>query len=240
MADHACDAQAALRDHAVFVEVAAMEIRVGDDRAACDFVEGDVLGREVRRTRHHDRVAHAPGVLQRPRQCLHAAQAAAHHSGQRLDAEAIEQPGLCVDPVLHRHHGEIGAVHLAGVGVRVHRSGRAEARAEVVDANDEETVGVDRLAWADHRVPPAFGVRLPLVDAGHVVRGVEGMADQHGVALVGVERAVGLVGQQIVADRRAALQRKRLGKRHRRRRDKHEKNPASLKRRGRVFGLSDL
>ena len=72
----------------MLVEMAAVEIGVGDDGAAGDLVEGDVLGGEVGRAGHHDGVTHALGVLQGPGQRLHAAEAAAHHGRQRLDAQA--------------------------------------------------------------------------------------------------------------------------------------------------------
>ena len=48
------------------------------------------------------------------------------------------------------------------------------------------------------------------VDAGHMVTRVQRMAHQHRVALVGVERAVGLVGERVVAQLRAAAQQQRL------------------------------
>ncbi len=102
------------------VEVAAVKIRVGDDGPARHLVEGDVLGRQIGRTGHHHGVAHALGVLQRPRLRLHAAQAAAQHRGQLRDAQAVQQPGLGIDPVFYRHHRKVGTVHRAGVGVDVH------------------------------------------------------------------------------------------------------------------------
>jgi hypothetical protein len=61
VADHARDAQAARRHHALLVVVAAVEIRVGHDRLARHLVEGDVLRRELRRRGDDDRMAHALG-----------------------------------------------------------------------------------------------------------------------------------------------------------------------------------
>jgi putative Ca2+/H+ antiporter (TMEM165/GDT1 family) len=109
----------------------------------------------------------------------------------------------------------IRAVHVVSAVIfLVHGASGAEARAQVVHANDEEAVGVHGLAGADHVVPPAFALFLPGVDARHVVRGVEGMAHQYRIGAVGVEGAVGFVGQVVVADGRAALQRQRLRKMH--------------------------
>jgi hypothetical protein len=45
--------------------------------------------------------------------------------------------------------------------------------------------------------PPADVVRIAGVTPGDVVRRVERVADQHGVAARGVERAVGLVGELV-------------------------------------------
>ena len=110
MADHARHAQAALRHHAVRVVVAAVEVGVGDDGAPRHLVERDVLRRQVRRRRHRDAVAHALGMAQRPRQRLHAAQAAADHRGELLDAQRVDQARLRIDPVLDRDHRKVGAV----------------------------------------------------------------------------------------------------------------------------------
>ena len=168
-----------------------MEIGVGDDGAAGDFVEGNVLGGEVGRTGNDDGVAHAVGVLQCPAQGLHATQAAPHDGGKLLDAKGIEQAGLGVDPVFHGDDGKIGSPSLAGGRVGVGGAGRAKAGTEVVDTNHKEVVGIDGFAGADHVVPPTFafgdGVAVGIgMHTSHVVRGVKGMANEDGVGAVGI------------------------------------------------------
>ncbi len=80
-------------------------------------------------------------------------------------------------------------------GFDVTRPGRAEAAAEVVDADDEEAVGVERLARPDHVVPPADVVGIVGVEARDVMRRVERVADQHRVVARRRQRPVGLVGE---------------------------------------------
>ena len=142
MANHAGDAQAALRNHAMVIEMPPMKVGVGDDGAACHFIEGDVLGRQVRGARHDHGVAHALRVLQRPAQRLHAAQRAAHHRCQGCDSQCIEQARLGVDPVFHRNDREISPIDAPRVGVDVHRTGGTKAGAQVIDADHKELVGV--------------------------------------------------------------------------------------------------
>ena len=67
--------------------------------------------------RDDDRMAHALGVGERPLQRLHGAERAADHRGEALDAEAVGEPRLRLDPVLHCHHREVGAPGLAGRGL---------------------------------------------------------------------------------------------------------------------------
>ena len=209
VANHAGNAQTAFGDYAVVVEVAAMEVRVGHDGAARHFVKGDVFGVQVRGAGNYQGVAHALRVTQGPAQGLHAAQRAAHHCGQFGYTQHVQQACLGVHPVLHRHHWEVGAVGPAGCRIGVHGAGGAKAGAQVVDANDKEAFGIQRLAGANHVVPPAFGVGLAHIDTGHVVRGIECMANQHGVGLVGIQAAVGLVAEMVVRQGSAALQRQR-------------------------------
>mmetsp|Transcript_6973 Transcript_6973/g.29526 ORF Transcript_6973/g.29526 Transcript_6973/m.29526 type:complete len:380 (-) Transcript_6973:1175-2314(-) len=210
VADHPRHAQAALGDHAVGVEMAAVEVGVGDDGAPRHLVEGDVLRRQIGGGRDGDAMRQALGVAQRPVQGLHAAQAAAQHRRQLLNAEARDDSGLGIDPILHRDDREVRAPGPAGGRVEVHRAGRAEARAQIVDADDEELVGVQRLARADQVVPPAFAPRLARIGAGHVMAGVERMTHQHRVAALGIEPPIGLDHQVVRAKACTAAQPQRL------------------------------
>ncbi len=107
VADHARDAQTAPRHHAVRVVVAAVEVRVGHDRPPRDFVERDVLRRQVRRARDHY------GMPRRAPDTAATSTAPACRPGcrpsppQTVDAEPVEQPRLRIDPVFDRDHRKI-------------------------------------------------------------------------------------------------------------------------------------
>src|SRR6516162_8777564 len=70
--------------------------------------------------------------------------------------------------------------------------GLVEAGAEHVRANDEIAFGVDRPAGADHGFPPARLLRHRM-EVGDVLVAGQGVADQHRVAALGIERTIGLV-----------------------------------------------
>jgi len=210
VADHAGDAQAPPRLRAGAHEVPVVEVGIGQDRLPRDLVERDVLGRQVGRGRDHDRVAEAVRIADRPGERLHAAEAAAHHRRPGADAEPVGEPRLRVDPVLDGDEREVRAPRRPGLRMDRRRPARAEAASEVVDADDEEAVGVERLARAHHVVPPADVALVAFVPAGDVMRGVERVADEHRVARVGVQRAVGLVGELEPRQRAAAGERERL------------------------------
>ncbi|MPN01478.1 hypothetical protein SDC9_148687 [bioreactor metagenome] len=197
VADHARQAQAAHRPRAVFVEMAAVEVGIGEDGLAGDVVEGDVLRGQFRRRGDDQRVAYPFRVGNGPAQRLHAAQTAAHHRCPAVDAEDVGEACLGIHPVTDRDDREIGAPGLAGGRVDRRRAGRAVAAARIVQADDEEAVGVERAAGADDVVPPADVVWLVRVVAGNVVMAGKRMADQDGVGFVSVQRAVGLDGQVV-------------------------------------------
>ncbi|MCY1540492.1 hypothetical protein D9M68_761370 [compost metagenome] len=198
MADHARQHQPALGDHPLFLEVPAVELRIGEDRLACDLVEGDVLRRQLGCRGNRQAVTDALGIADGPLHGLHAAEAAADHRGPLRDAEDIRQARLAMDPVFHGHHREIRAKRLAGGGVEAGGSGRAVAAAQVVQADDEELAGVDGLAGADATVPPAGLAFVRAVVAGRMMVAGQRVADQHGIAARGVQLAVGLVDQLVV------------------------------------------
>jgi len=78
--------------------------------------------------------------------------------------------------------------------------------AEVVQADDEEAIGVDGLAGADAVVPPARFAIVGAVVAGGVVMAGQGVANQYRIAGAGVEFTVGLIDQLVAVQRLAAGQ----------------------------------
>ena len=135
----------------------------------------------------------ALGIARRPLQHLHAAHRAAGDAKQRLDAEMIDQHRLGAHHVGDRDERQVEAIGCAGRRIGRGRAGRAHAAADDIGADDEEAVGVDRLAGADHGLPPAVlaGDRIAI---GDMLIAGQGVADEDRVGLGGVERAIGLIG----------------------------------------------
>ncbi len=127
---------------------------------------------------------------------------------QMLDAERLQQVFLSSDDVGDRDRREIGAVGLAGRRVHAGGVGRTVGRSEHIAGDDEQPVGVDRLARPDQPVPAA---RLPAIRGiapGRVVAAGEAVRDEHRVAAVRREPAVGLVGDCRLRQHRAVGQSK--------------------------------
>ena len=178
MRAHARDREAAARIGAFQKIAAAAPFRIGHDRLAADLVERDVLRRMAGGAGDRQRREHALRIARRPLQHLHAAHRAAGDREQRVDAEMIEQHGLRAHHVADGDDGKFEAPGLAGLRIGRGRAGRAHAGADHVRADHEIALGVDRLAGADHGLPPA-GFAGDRMHARHVLVAGERMADQH-------------------------------------------------------------
>ena len=206
MAKHARQAQPR-RGHHPRLKVAPLaKVRIGGDGLPGNFIEGNVLRRKARRAGDGHGGAHPIRIGQGPLERLHAAEAAPDHRCPALDAEAIGQGGLGVHPIRDRHRGKVRAVGPPRGRIQTRGPGAAVAAPEIIQGDDKEAIRVDGFARANGRIPPA-GLRiLEVVVARGVVMAGEGMADQKGVAAVGVQGAVALIDQRIGGQALAASQ----------------------------------
>ncbi len=156
-------------------------------------MKGDVLRGVPRRTGDRQRREDAIGKAGRPLQHLHAAHRAARHGEQAVDPEMIEQHGLRTHHVANGDDGKFQAPWLAGGGAGRSRAGRSHATAQHVRADHKIALGIDRAAWTDHGLPPAALARHRMHIGDMLVAG-QRVADQDRIAALGIERAVGLVG----------------------------------------------
>ena len=188
-----------------------MKIGVGDDRLTRHFVEGDVLRRQSRRGGDDQHMAHPVGIADRPLHGLHAAQTAADHRRPLPDAEPVGQTGLAAHPVLDGDDGKVRAVGLAVFRVDRGGAGGTLAAAQIIAADHEEFSGIKRFAGTDAVVPPTRLVRIgALVTTGGVMVAGKGMANQHGVAVIGVQRAISLIDEFVFRQGPAAIQGQRF------------------------------
>ena len=186
-----------------------MPLRIGHHGLPAEFVKRDVLRRVTRAAGDRQRGEDAVRIGRGPLQRLHAAHRAADHTEQRFDAEAIEQHRLRAHHVGNGDERKIQTPHLAGGRIGRSRSGRAHAAADHIGADDEVAVGVERAAGTDHDFPPAglAGQRMPI---GDMLIKRQRMADQNRVGTVGIEFAIGLVGDLERRKIDAAIERQRL------------------------------
>src|SRR5262249_28061473 len=122
---------------------------------------------------------------------------------EMLDAERIEQPLLRVDDVVQRDRRKIRAVRPAGARIGAGGIGRTVGRTEHVAGDDKQFVGVDRLARPDQPVTAAWLAVIRRVAAGGVVAAGKAVRGQYGIAAVGGQRAVGLIGERRLRHDRA-------------------------------------
>ena len=162
-----------------------------------------------RAARHRQRREHPLRIGRGPLQRLHAAHRAADHAEQRVDAEPVDQHGLRAHHVGNGDDRKIQPPQFAGGGIGRGRPGRAHAAADHVRADDEIAVGIERAAGTDHGFPPArlAGHRM---DVGDMLIAGQRMADQDGVGALGIELAIGLIGDLERREIDAAIELQRL------------------------------
>src|SRR6185295_2193579 len=179
MADHARNTQTAFRHDTMGIIIAAVKIRVRGDGLAGYFVECDVLCRELWCGRYDDGVPHARRLANGPLHGLHCAKTPAHHRGESVDAEPRREPRLCFHPVLHRDDRKGSSPGLAGGSIDAGRSRGTMTTADVIDADHEEAVGIDRLPWANEVIPPTHVARIVGIASSNMMRCIERMTNQH-------------------------------------------------------------
>ena len=86
---------------------------------------------------------------------------------------------------------------------------KTQATADHVRADDEVTVGIERPARPDQGFPPA-GLAGHRMDVGDVLIAGQRMTDQDGVGAIGIELAVGLIGDLERREIDAAIELQRL------------------------------
>ena len=186
-----------------------MPVRIGHHGLPAEFVKRDVLRRMACRAGDRQRREHALRIGGGPLQHLHAAHRAADHAEQRLDAEPVEQHGLRAHHVGNGDDRKIQPPGLAGGRIGRGRTGRAHAAADHVRADDEVSVGIERPAGTDHDFPPA-GLAGQRMHIGDVLIAGQRMADQNGVGAIGIEFAIGLIGDLERREIDAAIELQRL------------------------------
>ena len=198
-----------MRMGALFEVAPVVPVRIGHHGLPAEFVKRDVLRRMARAAGDRQRREHPLGIGRGPLQRLHAAHRAADDAEQRVDAQTVEQHGLRAHHVRNGDDRKIQPPQFAGGGIGRRRPGRAHAAADHIGADDEVAVGVERTAGADHGLPPA-GLAGHRMHVGDVLIAGQRMADQNGVGAVGVEFAIGLVGDLERREIDAAIERQRL------------------------------
>jgi hypothetical protein len=117
----------------------------------------------------------------------------------------VDQHTLGMYHVGDRDHRETQPVGFAGGRIGFLRAHRAKAPSQHIGAQDEVAVGIQRLARPHHYIPPSLLAGGWMRFGDELVTG-QRMADQDRVGFVGVQHAIGLVGDRERAQRDAAVE----------------------------------
>src|SRR5438874_2483158 len=145
----------------------------------------------------HDRV-HEVGVGNGLLKRLISAIRGASDRDEMLDPERVEQRLLRGYDVADADRRKIRTVRFAGWRVEARRICRAKGRAQHIRGDDEQFIGIDRLAGTDQPVPRARLVAIGRIAAGGMMTPGIAMRNQNGVApavwsIRGRETAIGFV-----------------------------------------------
>ena len=187
MADHSCDGQAAARRFGVVV-IAVVPVRISHDGLTAYFVEGDLLSAVAPGCGNGNHRTYALREAHRPFQGLHASHGPAGHAKQPFNTERINQFLLQTHHIANGDDREPEPVRAARGSVDGTRPRGALTAPQNVGADDEKTIGVERLARTNHALPPAGLAPFDARSTGMRIAG-KCVRDEHCVGAVRIERA---------------------------------------------------
>ena len=191
----------------------ARPYRISHDCLPANFVKRDILRAVAGRGGNCHNLLHPRRMVHRPGQRLHAAHRTTNHRRQRTDAEMIKQPRLRFHHVGDGDHREIHRERLARARIDARRPGAAHAAAQHIGADHEPMFGIDRLA-RPHQPRPPTGLARNGVGAGQILITCQRVAHQNRVSAIGVQLAIGFIGDGEFGQHTAARQREIPGQRH--------------------------
>ena len=186
MSDHPRKAQPSIRVLLFLKVTTLVEVLIAGNGLTRNFVKRDVLCRQLSRRSDGNTGAQAVGIIDRPLQCLHAAEAAADHGGKNIDTQMVSKGGLGVHPVFYDNVGKVWPIGLARVRVDTAWTSTAMAPTQVVHAHDKKSICVDGLVGSNTGIPPTRFCVVLLMQSCRVVMTGKGVADQQRIGLVGI------------------------------------------------------
>ena len=169
------------------VVVAAVPVGVAHDGLPAHLVEGDLHRRMPVRRRDGDARRHRLRIGRQPIPEPACPPSSRRDRQQALDTQMVDQQLLRPHHVGHGHERETSSPYsLPVAGIDAAGPAAPLAAPDDVRADDEVLVGVEALARADHRLPPARLVFARVVAGGVGVAG-QGVQDEDGVGALVVQ-----------------------------------------------------
>lgn len=121
----------------------------------------------------------------------------------------FDQTFLGANHISNGDDGEVHVVRFAGVRIDGLGAGGSGTAADDVGTDDKIFIGVDRLAGADHFVPPARFFILRGVPAANVGIAGKGVRNQNCIGSISVESSSRFIADVDIFEFPAAIQRQR-------------------------------